>query len=347
MPSLSFEICGVPISLAAREPRLINLFAEYFRYYHPQLWEPTPDGSSSLAPSSDAAAPLIARLKMRRTLPPLERLLPRAAALLAQTSSLRLWRAEDGPREVFYFHAGPAAFRLDPASSRLEGLIAPEALRLPHLLANTYTLFALLLLLRARGLYHLHAAAVLSPHDELYLICGEEGTGKTTLATALGLAGWRPISDDSLLLRAAGGSPQLAALKKTFHLADHLLARWPALADIPRRHHYLARTGVAGLEFFGTTLLADASFARAAYLILPQITRRAASELLPVPLSEGILKLAEQSMFFQLWRAHTEQHLRLLTQLVGAAAGFRLLAGTDLLAHPQHAADLLRSCSRG
>jgi hypothetical protein len=208
-------------------------------------------------------------------------------------------------------------------------------------LTNTYTLFPLLLGLRARGFYHLHAAAIVSPDGQLHLICGAQQSGKTTLTTALGLAGWRPLSDDSLLICAERSTAQLLALKKSFHISDDLLARWPALDGLRRQHHYSQRAAVAGLEFFGTAKLADTPFAQIDHIILPQITNEPSSNLQPISPSEAILRLAEQSMFFQLWRAHTERQFRLLAQLASRAACHRLLAGADLLADPNRAAEIL------
>jgi hypothetical protein len=377
MATISFEVCGVPVAITARSRRLSELFADYFRYYHPQLSDQPLEPSSGkskgkrVAPtspscflgafseglnhSSPVAIPVTARgalnveLKARRALPPRSRLIPRGAELLSRTGSIWLWREASDSRigERFYFEVGTAAFRVDPERDHLEGLITPEALHLPHILANAYTLFPLLLLLRSRGLYHLHAAAVLSPRQELYLICGPQRAGKTTLTTALGLAGWRPISDDSLLLRSINSAAQLSALKKSFHLSDDVLARWGALDSLARHHHYLERTCVAGLEFFGTTELADAGFGRVDYILLPQITGDATSSLLPAPISEAILKLAEQSMFFQLWRTHTERQWRLLAELARTAVCYRLRAGADILAKPHRAAELLEEVTQG
>jgi hypothetical protein len=157
----------------------------------------------------------------------------------------------------------------------------------------------------------------------------------------LGLAGWRPISDDSLLLYAKQTNAQLFALKKTFHHSDQMLERWPALNTIKRSHRYLERTCVAGLEFFGTTDLADTGFERVDCLVLPQITSEASSILQPIAGSEAILKLAEQSMFFQLWSEHTERQIHLLTELAGSATCYRLLMGEDILADPMRAAEIL------
>jgi hypothetical protein len=189
MPAIYLNIGEVPVVISANSSRLVRLFADYFRYYDPEI-EASVEGST---------APLVIELKMRRELPLREKLIPPGAELFSETGVVRLWRerVEDrsaGTEERFYFDLGVAAFRVDPRSGRAIGIVTPQALEYPHILANTYTLFALLLLMRARGLYHLHAAAVVSPQDELWLICGSQRSGKTTLTTALGIAGWRPVA---------------------------------------------------------------------------------------------------------------------------------------------------------
>jgi hypothetical protein len=345
MAAISFEICEVPVCFTARSPRLLNLLADYFRYYQPRRQDGFTKSSSALLGPDQTQGQLTVELKTRRLLPAREQLIPKAAELLSQTGIVELWRepAAAPAGERFYFYMGTAAYCVDPRRSCAEGLITQQAFIYPEILANTYTLFALLLLLRSRNIYHLHAAAVISPRKELFLLCGEQRSGKTTLTAALGLAGWQPISDDSLLLCETGSGAQLSVFKKSFHLPDQLLTHWRALTQIPRYHHYLDRTCVAGLEFFGTRQLAEARFGRIDYLVFPQITPHPSSQLSPLPLSEAILKLAEQSIFFQIWRAHTEQQLKLLIQLAGAAHSYRLWAGADLLANPLRAAEILES----
>ncbi len=345
MAAISFEICEVPVCFTARSPRLLTLLADYFRYYQPRRESGVTKSSSAPLASNWTQGRLTVELKTRRSLPAREQLIPRAAELLSQTGIVELWHepAALPAGERFYFYMGTAAYCVEPGRGCAEGLITRQAFVSPEILANTYTLFALLLLLRSRSIYHLHAAAVISPRKELFLLCGKQRSGKTTLATALGLAGWQPISDDSLLLRGTSSGAELSAFKKSFHLSDELLTHWRALAQLPCHHHYLDRTCVAGLEFFGTRRLAETRFEQIDYLIFPQITTHPSSQLSPLPLSEAILKLAEQSIFFQIWRAHTERQLKLLIQLAGAARSYHLRAGADLLANPMRAAEILES----
>lgn len=347
MPAVTLAICGNPVSISARAPRLIRLFADYFRYYDPILLSSAETTASIRSASAENLPALRIELKFRRELPPSEALITSTAELVSQTGVVSLWRdgqtaGLDGmPRERFYFHLGVAAFQVDVDAGQALGLVTPQALEYPHILANTYALFALLLLLRSRNLYHLHAAAIVSPDEKLWLICGAQRAGKTTLTTALGLAGWRPVSDDSLLVGRDQDSAWLTPLRKYFHIGDELLHRWPELAGITRHHQYLDRTCVGGLEFFETRGLAETKFRRIDHIVLPQIVNEPLSRLEPLAKSEALLRLAEQSMFFQLWRDHTARQWQSLSELTASAACHRLFSAADVLTEPHNAARIL------
>ncbi|MDQ3010959.1 MAG: hypothetical protein M3X11_09685 [Acidobacteriota bacterium] len=343
MPAVTLTICGNQLSISARAPRLIRLFAEYFRYYDPRII-PSTDTPNPLA---DNLPTLQIELKMRNELPPRERLIPPSAELFSQTGIVSLWKEETLPiGQRFYFHLGVAAFRVDVETGQAIGLVTSQAMEYPHILANTYALFALLLIMRTRQLYHLHAAAIVSPDDKLWLICGAQRAGKTTLTTALGLAGWQPVSDDSLLVGGDEQSAWLTPLKKYFHVGSELLRRWPQLDGIERHHQYLDRTCVGGLEFFNTRELAETKFRRIDHIVLPQIVNEPISRIEPLARSEALLRLAEQSMFFQLWRDHTARQWQSLNELTANAVCHRLFSAADVLDEPHNAARVLDSLSR-
>jgi hypothetical protein len=345
MPAVTLAICGNQILISARALHLIRLFADYFRYYEPQILST----AEALAFQAESELALKIELKLRQKLPPREVLIPSTAELFSQTGVVSLWQDAEtkgrGEEETgrFYFHLGVAAFRVDVEAGQAVGLVTPQALEYPHILANTYALFALLLLLRSRKAYHLHAAAILSPNEKLWLICGAQRAGKTTLTTALGLAGWRPVSDDSLLVGRDEHSAWLTPLKKYFHVGDELLHRWPELANITRHHQYLDRTCTGGLEFFQTQTLAETKFRHIDHIVLPQIVNESISRIEPLPRSAALLRLAEQSMFFQLWRDHTARQWQSLNELAANAVCHRLFSATDLLVNPQAASKVLVS----
>ena len=325
MATIDLVLSGVPLQISTSSARLTSLFLDYFRYYSPI--------NSDSAPSAVAVR---LELDICQELPPL----PDSAHLIARTGVLQFWEESAG---IYLFHTGVAAFRVDVARQCATGWVVAAAFDFPHILANTYAMFPLLLLLRSQRRYHLHAAALISPRGRLWLITGSQRSGKTTLTTALGLAGWRPISDDSLVLLAgeADRGFRIESLRKYFHLGDALLERWSGLAGIVRHHQYLDRTCVGGLEFFDSQREAEHGWPRVDYVLRPQITGREQSRLVGIPASEVLLTLAEQSVFLQLWRDQTVEQWRLLEGLVSEAKGCRLDSGLDLLEDPALAARVL------
>lgn len=338
MPAIEFTLAEIPVQLNSISTVLTDLLADYFHHYQPRIC-PT-----LISANPNQAVRLT--LELCEALPARESLLSGAARLFSHTGVIRLWHnLNEGQAESsqFYFDAGVAAFHLDTSAGCGTGYITSAALEMPRVLANTYTLFPLLLLLRARGVYHLHAAAVRSPDGQLCLFPGTPRAGKTTLITALGLAGWQPLADDSLLLDMQGGAVRCWPLRKEFHLDEQLLAQWPQLAAAPVRHRYGARVCVEALEFFGTQELAQQSFTKVDAVVLPQISEAAQSGLETLPASAALLKLAEQSVYLQLWREHTARQFEGLAQLMRTARTLRFHSGHDVLRQPQTAAAILQA----
>jgi hypothetical protein len=337
MTAISLELCGEPVVITTRSEPLIEIFRDYFRYYHPQLINPHSQ------PATPAAL-ITLKIELEQSMPAREALIPPTAALISQAGIVELWRQPEttAQSESFYFYTPLAAFCVAPERGLIEGLIIPQALDVAHILTNTWALFALLLALRFRRVYHLHAAAAVSPDDKLYVLCGGQRSGKTTLTTALGLSGWKPVSDDSLLISGRQWQAQLTALRKSFHLSIEAQSVWKELAGMETQPRDADRSSAAALEFFGTVELAESVFKRIDYVILPQITGEDSSRLARVTASEAILRLAEQSIFFPLWPAQTSEQMNLLTQLAAHASCHRLLAGCDLLADPRRASSLLQ-----
>ncbi len=315
---------------------LLSLCQSYFRFYPQVAPEHLP-----VAPS-----PIQLRLKLVKSSSDFGRLIPADAEFVGQQEITTIWKTLRRGREQFYFHFsfGNALFRIEPVSGKIVGIISPDALHSPHLMVNTYVFMTLMLALRGRSVYHLHTAAVLSPKQELTLICGGQRAGKTTLTTALGVAGWHPISDDGVVLQAnAQGTAELQAFKRDFHLAAALLQQWEVLRNVEARYFYHDRACIDGLTFFQTVPFSDSTFTQVNQVLFPQIANEAKSWLEPMPKSEALRHLIGQSMFFPLGREHTQAQLALLTALIKDASFDRLCAGTDLWEDPHQAALLLSS----
>ncbi len=332
----SFEICGVNVVLTTPNPYLLSLCQSYFRFY-PQA---APAVSLRSKPS------IKVRLNFATSSTELKQLIPDKAEFIGQQEVTTIWKTVSRGREQFYFHFhfGNAVIRVEPASGRIVGIISQEALDWPHLMVNTYVFMTLMLALRGHSVYHLHTAAVLSPQQHLTLICGGQRAGKTTLATALGIGGWHPISDDGMVLRAnAEGQAELHAFRRDFHLAAALLQQWEALHNVKVQYLYHDRACVDGLTLFNSVPFSEGSFTRVAQVLFPQLTGAKQSRLEPLPKSEALRRLIGQSMFFPLNRDHTQKQLNLLTALVKDTSFYQLWTGTDLWENPRLAADLLTS----
>ena len=97
---------------------------------------------------------------------------------------------------------GVATFRFRPGAYAAEALLAQGVNR--KAATEFYQHHVLPLVLQDGGLEVLHASAVL--HEGRVLgFCGEKGSGKSTIAYALGRRGCRQYADDALVIDASGG----------------------------------------------------------------------------------------------------------------------------------------------
>lgn len=326
-------MCGVTVSCFTSSPYLLHLCQSYFRFY------PT------VSPALRSDPIIQVHLKLVTSPTDLKRLLPADAEFVGQQEITTIWKTSRRGRERYYFHFnfGKALFRVEPSRGRIVGVISAEALHAPHLMVNTYVFMTLMLALRWRGIYHLHTAAVISPEQQLALICGTQRAGKTTLTVALGLAGWQPISDDGVVLRTlVEGAAAVEAFKRDFHVAAALLQKWEALRPSEVRYFYHDRACLDGLAFFQSQPLADTTFTQVDHLLFPEITGTKESSLVPLSAGEALRRLIAQSMFFPLERRHTQAQLALLGNLVKQASCYQVRAGTDVWENPKIAASLLR-----
>jgi hypothetical protein len=324
MPALSFHFHGALVVIKADDPQWLTHYDEYFRAYAPAAGgETTGDLRIELRAASRAKRPAAAQLEK-----------------IAQTGIVSLWRSLT-ESETLWLYAGDTTFEIHPPAGRAMGYLDDAALAMPPILTNTYSLFALLLLLRWRGVYHLHAAAVQLPDGRSCWIAGAQRSGKTTLVTALGLAGWKPLADDSLFLSWQGEQVSWRPMLKAFHLGNDVLERWQArLIGLNAQPRYLDRHSVAALEFFQTTQLAAQSYATVDLVLFPRVQPITRTIIKPLPLSEALRRLAEQSTFFALWKAHSARQWRALLEATATAHCFEMMTGEDVLTTPERVAAL-------
>lgn len=197
-------------------------------------------------------------------------------------------------------------------------------------------LLCLLVLLRPRGLYLLHAACLVCDGAGL-LVSAHSGSGKSTLATALASAGWSFLSDDLLLLRATPGGVEALGLGLHFRLLPDTLDRFPGLvarsAGFAADKHHLEADELFPDQYTPRCL--------PRVLVIPEIAALPTSEVHPLPASAALMHLLGQTTFLSRDRRLAAAHLDTLRRLALQVRPYRLRAGRDLYEHPDRAARLL------
>jgi hypothetical protein len=205
--------------------------------------------------------------------------------------------------------------------------------------SSVSVMMALLLALRHRGLFHLHASAATWPSGETWVIPGESGSGKSTLALAAWSAGARWSSDDALLVRAApDGAPELCAWSRPVRLTSQTAAAFPALRaqltacppGSARDHELDPRSAFPGR--------AQAVVRAPLTLLCPQFRAELASTLVPLAAADAFGRLLHASA----WVAsehlpHRREQLDLLSRLVDHARAYELRMGCRILQAPDAA----------
>ncbi len=296
------------------------------------------------ARSSGAARALALRLRFEAAEAPAH--VPAGAVRAAryEEAGISAWRA--GTCLYLKAGGGAAVLRLGPARGTGRGQIAMAQLTADGAIRQAITgllVLGLFALLRARGLFPLHAAALAkgsAEDDAGVLLVGPSDSGKSTLAYSLVRRGWRHVSDDSVLLRAEGGARvEALAFRRTFALDFAAQAIFPEL--------HAARKVQMGPEEKWTVALESVYPAQAAarcaphVLVLPEIADQPASEIAPARAAEALRAVAGQSALLTLEPQRAAAHMEALARLVGQARCYRLRAGRDLIDDPARAASLL------
>lgn len=139
---------------------------------------------------------------------------------------IEAWIAEAGDRVALRSRDGAVTGEVDLAhpaatiglSAEAARPVASEVEPRNAAVFSALTLAAALLLNRMRRAL-LHAAAVVAPDGEAWLLVGDAFTGKTTTTVNLIREGWDYVSDDHVVLgRAPGGGVVVEGWPRAFHL---------------------------------------------------------------------------------------------------------------------------------
>jgi len=220
---------------------------------------------------------------------------------------------------------------------RAVGLVDPALLDTPlglHALAQVPTLMALTAALRARGVFHLHAACLVLPGDRAVLVPALAGSGKSTLAGALIAAGASYLGDDTLWVARRDGAIRLLALPREFHLAERSAAALGLSAALETGHDSLAgKRRLDAARVFPGRFRWEA--AAPAGIVLPRITGEPATRILEAGPADALGLLLESSALVATrGLPGGADHLPLLGELADGARVLRAELGLDLLSEP-------------
>ncbi len=192
------------------------------------------------------------------------------------------------------------------------------------------TSFAVCAGLRRFGLFDLHSAGVVDPHDgKGVLIVGPSGSGKSTLAVQLASVGWSYLSDDELLLSLADGAVEARGFRSFFAMS-------PGEEGGPHKHCFEPDT-VFGARRTSQVLPGLVLFTR--------LNNQSESRLSKLTQAETMMRLIRACPWATYDTSIASANLEVLSALARQANGFDLAAGRDLLV-PGFAADWLTGCSR-
>ena len=89
-----------------------------------------------------------------------------------------------------------------------------------------------ILRLRERGRYFLHASGAVDPSGRAWILTGDTGAGKSTLAFALSRAGWRVLGDDGVVLQITSTGVIAHAWKEPLRVSLSLAPKYDMLDQV-------------------------------------------------------------------------------------------------------------------
>ena len=256
--------------------------------------------------------------------------IPKSVVLIALYNGVEIWKSADH----FYLRDGDSIVEVHPASGTARGVLRTSPWLRPNIIrmeSITLIIHGVLLLLRRRAFYPLHAAAVTNG-DYGVLFVAESDGGKSTLALSLVMQGWKYLSDDSILLRPNVSYVEALPLRRDFGLDEEAVRYVPAMARHWRPFFTDERKRRVDMASLFPGQAANSSTPR--LLVFPRIVNEGESRLTPIGRMDALSLLMQQSSLLALEPGVTTAHLDVLGRLVRQAISYQLTAGRDLRDDP-------------
>ena len=169
--------------------------------------------------------------------------------------------------------------------------------------------------LRQQGRYLVHAAGVVDPHGRAWLLSGNTGAGKSTLAYALSRAGWTILGDDGVVVELRGGTVIAHQWRDPLHVSRALASQFPELHD----HAGRARAG----DYRERIPMAAPPARTASVCAIVMLERASARDVSRLGPLDALGALVRQSPLVMIDDGYSRRHLDALRRIVGVPC-FRL-----------------------
>ncbi len=230
---------------------------------------------------------------------------------------------------------GHSLARVRAGGALVEVDVADESLRDGYLFAHVLLLVSLVLALRWRGLFHLHAGGLVAPGGRGILVAGGAGAGKSTLTLALLEAGCAYLGDDAVFLSVRGDEASVLSLPRPFHVAPRTAEAFPRVAALLSdllptgdKRRLDPRLAWPGLE--------RSSMRAPSLLLLPHVSGGAVTTVEPLSSADALGALIESSMLVVVDELPRQrEHMEVLRGVSDGMRAWRVESGLDLLARPE------------
>ncbi|MDV2502896.1 MAG: hypothetical protein RX318_02960 [bacterium] len=239
----------------------------------------------------------------------------------------------------FSFHTKDGSFlKADIEAGRTWGFLSKDLIGAPRYVFNDLLMAPLMEMLKQRGFFGLHAAA-LTKDSAGYLFPGNAESGKTTIALSLLKEGFQYLADDKVLLRKEDNGITALAFTRRFNIDPNISRYYPELGfleDLKPLPGTTKRAFDISKVYPGTFL----SRCRPKFLIHLHKTSELRSRRTRLSPNESFVRLANQTVP-SLRKEITEKQLQLLADLARGTESHLLQIGEDLNGTPERFLELL------
>lgn len=236
-------------------------------------------------------------------------------------------------------HYGDTTITLNSETGVAEGAIATDLLGTSPKSRDQSILyylaaFSLSILLRARGWYPLHAAALVYDGRGI-LLPARSGQGKSTIALSLLRNGWTALSDDTVLLRFEEDQITTYSFRRDFRVGRDTAACFPEF-DGPNWPTALSDPSKWRVDIDRIYPGQSASSCTSHLLVVPEIVDAPTSHVEPIGPKPALEQLLNEGGFFFAPDSNVaNRHLAVLRHLTNQTRTYRLHAGRDILENPR------------